>query len=184
MWRPSFPSEKNESHVGLTHENRAEHFTSGLAAVTWDSSSQRKQRGPPQTYSVVLGTTTGRLTQGRDWASLLLQKLSSAVLGLRCCMRAFSRCGEQAFSPVKVGAVAQRWGLLSSWSVGSRTQTVALVCGLRCLLACGLSPPGIEPMSPALVGRFLTTGPPGKSWASLLLLSKEECWMLGKHFSF
>ena len=31
--------------------------------------------------------------------------------------------------------------------------------------ACGIvvPPPGIEPMSPALEGRFLTTGPPGKS---------------------
>ena len=28
--------------------------------------------------------------------------------------------------------------------------------------------PGIEPASPALVGGFLTTGPPGKSWLWLL----------------
>ena len=26
---------------------------------------------------------------------------------------------------------------------------------------------GTEPMSPALVGGFLTTGPPGKSWRAL-----------------
>ena len=32
-------------------------------------------------------------------------------------------------------------------------------------MACGIlvPPPGMEPMSPALEGRFLTTGPPGKS---------------------
>ena len=35
--------------------------------------------------------------------------------------------------------------------------------------------PGIEPMSPALADRFLTTGPPGKSLpsASYTLLSSE-----------
>ena len=36
---------------------------------------------------------------------------------------------------------------------------------LSCPVACGIliPGPGIEPMSPALAGRFLTTGPPGKS---------------------
>ena len=28
--------------------------------------------------------------------------------------------------------------------------------------------PGIEPVSPALAGRFLTTVPPGKSWTTVL----------------
>ena len=37
--------------------------------------------------------------------------------------------------------------------------------GLSCPVACGILVPwpGIEPTSPALEGRFLTTGPPGKS---------------------
>ena len=36
---------------------------------------------------------------------------------------------------------------------------------LSCFKACGIlvPQPGIEPVSPALPGRFLTTGPPGKS---------------------
>ena len=36
---------------------------------------------------------------------------------------------------------------------------------LRCSQACGIlvPQPGVEPTSPALEGRFLTTGPPGKS---------------------
>ena len=36
--------------------------------------------------------------------------------------------------------------------------------GLNCLIACGILVPrqGIELASPALQGRFLTTGPPGK----------------------
>ena len=39
------------------------------------------------------------------------------------------------------------------------------VSGLSCFEACGIlvPQPGIEPVSPALPGRFLTTGPPGKS---------------------
>ena len=36
--------------------------------------------------------------------------------------------------------------------------------GLSCSVACGNLPgPGMEPMSPALAGRFLSTVPPGKS---------------------
>ena len=44
---------------------------------------------------------------------------------------------------------------------------------LSCPVACGtLVPrPGIEAMSLALEGRFLTTGPPGKSLLNLLPLS-------------
>ena len=38
--------------------------------------------------------------------------------------------------------------------------------GLSCSAACGILPgPGLEPMSPALAGGFLTTVPPGKSLA-------------------
>ena len=39
--------------------------------------------------------------------------------------------------------------------------------GLGCPAACGvlIPRPGIKPASLALKGRFLTTGPPGKSWA-------------------
>ena len=37
-------------------------------------------------------------------------------------------------------------------------------CGLSCSMACGIlvPQPGIEPSFPALEGKFLTTGPPGK----------------------
>ena len=35
---------------------------------------------------------------------------------------------------------------------------------LSCSVACGIFPgSGLEPVSPALAGRFLTTAPPGKS---------------------
>ena len=44
-------------------------------------------------------------------------------------------------------------------------------CGTQAQLLCGmwdLPGPGLEPMSPALAGRFLTTVPPGKSSYSFL----------------
>ena len=42
--------------------------------------------------------------------------------------------------------------------------------GLVAPTACGISipQPGIEPVSPALEGGFLTTGQPGKSWKYLI----------------
>ena len=49
--------------------------------------------------------------------------------------------------------------------------SVVVVCGLSCLVACGIlvPRPGIEPVSPVLQGRFLTTGPPGKSLIIVLI---------------
>ena len=46
-----------------------------------------------------------------------------------------------------------------------------MACGLRFLLVCGIlvPPPGIEPVYAVLQGRFLTTGPPGKSSPKKLL---------------
>ena len=43
-----------------------------------------------------------------------------------------------------------------------------MVCGLNCSVVCGIlvPRPGIEPLSPVLVGGFLSTGPPGKSLGS------------------
>ena len=51
-----------------------------------------------------------------------------------------------------------------------------------CPTACGIlvPRPGIKPMSPALAGRFPTTGPPGKSplsfWKHSLLLASQTRW--------
>ena len=49
--------------------------------------------------------------------------------------------------------------------------SLVVACRLSCPAACGiLAPwPGIEPGSPALQGRFLTTGPPGKSLKWIIL---------------
>ena len=48
-------------------------------------------------------------------------------------------------------------------STGSRCAGSAIVAhGPSCSAVCGFFPAGLEPMSPALAGRFSTTAPPGK----------------------
>ena len=86
-----------------------------------------------------------------------------AVLGLHFCGRALSSCGKRG--PL---FIAVRWPLTVAASLVAehRLQTHRLSnCGSRAQLLCGmwdLPRPGLEPMSPALAGGFLTTAPPGK----------------------
>ena len=52
------------------------------------------------------------------------------------------------------------------WHTGSSLRcagSVVVSHNLSCPTACEICQPGIKPMSPALEGRFLTTGPLGKS---------------------
>ena len=107
-----------------------------------------------------------------------------AALGLRCCARAFSNCSERGLLFI---AVCQLLIEAASLAVEHGLQA----CGLQQLAARGLSSggsraverrlsscdarayllrgmwdllgPGLEPVPPALAGRFLTTAPPGKS---------------------
>ena len=101
-----------------------------------------------------------------------------AALALCYCARAFSSCGEQGLFFVAVRglliAVAslvaehglQVRGLQQLWLSGSRAQAQQLWCtGLVVPRHVVSSRPGIEPMSPALAGGFLTTVPPGKSFS-------------------
>ena len=86
-----------------------------------------------------------------------------AVLGLRFCVRAFSSCGERG--PLFI-AVRGPLIIAASLVVGHRLQTRRLSsCGARAQLLRGTwdpPRPGLEPVSPALAGRFSTTAPPGK----------------------
>ena len=86
-----------------------------------------------------------------------------AVLGLRFCARAFSSCGERG--PLFI-AVHGPLTVVASLVAEHRLQTRRLSsCGSRAELLRGmwdLPRPGLEPMSPALAGRFSTTAPPGK----------------------
>ena len=85
------------------------------------------------------------------------------VLGLRFCTRAFSSCGKQG--PLFI-AVRGPLTIPASLVAEHRLQTRKLSnCGAWAQLLCGmwdLPRPGLEPVSPALAGRFSTTAPPGK----------------------
>ena len=85
-------------------------------------------------------------------------RIFTVACGIFCCGTRALHCGAQA---------------------PEHTGSVVVACGLSCPMVCGIlvprrgilvSRPGIEPSSPALGGRFLTTGPPGKSL---------ESWVLG-----
>ena len=86
-----------------------------------------------------------------------------AVLGLSLCVRAFSSCGKRG--PLFI-AVRGPLTIKASVVVENSLQTRRLSsCGSRAQLLRGmwdLPRPGLEPMSPALAGRFSTTVPPGK----------------------
>ena len=86
-----------------------------------------------------------------------------AVLGLHFCARSFSSCGKRG--PLFI-AVRRPLTITTSLVSEHRLQMRRLGnCGSWAPLLCGtwdLPRPGLEPMSPALAGRFSTTVPPGK----------------------
>ena len=94
-----------------------------------------------------------------------------AVLGLRFCARAFSSCGK--WGPLFIAVrgplfIVVRGPLTVAASLVAehRLQTRRLSsCGSRAQplrVMWDLPRPGLEPVSPALAGRFSTTAPPGK----------------------
>ena len=86
-----------------------------------------------------------------------------AVLGLHFCARAFSSCGKRG--PLFI-VVHGPLTIAASLVAEHRLQTRRLSsCGSRAQLLRGmwdLPRPGLEPVSPALAGRFSATAPPGK----------------------
>ena len=111
--------------------------------------------------------------------------LFMAVLGLRFCARAFSSCGERG--PLFI-TVRGPLTIAASLVAEHRLQTGRLSsCGSRAQLLCGmwdLPRPGLEPVSPALAGGFLTTAPPGKprDWNFLMLINIFHSCLLFFHF--
>ena len=86
-----------------------------------------------------------------------------AVLGLRFCARAFSSCGKRGplFITVR-GPLTMAASLVAEHKLQTRRLSS---CGSWAqLLRAMWDPPrpGLEPVSPALAGRFSTTAPPGK----------------------
>ena len=88
-----------------------------------------------------------------------------AVLGLRFCARAFASCSERG--PLFI-AVRGPLTIAASPVAEHKLETRRLSsCGSRAQSLHGmwdLPRPGLEPMSPALAGRFSTTAPPGKPY--------------------
>ena len=86
-----------------------------------------------------------------------------AVLGLRFCARAFSSCSEwgpcfiAVRGPLTIAASLVAEHKLQTRRVSSRGSRAQLLRGMW-----DPPRPGIEPVSPALAGRFSTTAPPGK----------------------
>ena len=78
-----------------------------------------------------------------------------------------SCCGAWALGAQASAAVACGLSSCGTWALEHRLNR----CGALALLLRGtwdLPGPGLEPVSPALSGGFLTTVPPGKSHLSLL----------------
>ena len=96
-----------------------------------------------------------------------------AVLGLRFCAMAFSSFGKRG--PLFI-AVRRALTIVAALVAEHRLQTHRLSsCGSRAKLLRGmwdLPRPGLEPVSPALAGRFSTTAPPGKPWGCFLITAE------------
>ena len=92
-----------------------------------------------------------------------------AVLGLHFCARAFSSCSR--WGPLFI-AVRRPLIIAASLVAEQRLQTHRLsTCGSWASLLRGMwdpPRPGLEPVSPALAGRFSTTAPPGKALVYVL----------------
>ena len=90
------------------------------------------------------------------------------ALGLRFCAWAFCSCGK--WGPLFI-AVRGPLTIAAPLVAEHRLQTRRLSnCGSRAQPLCGmwdLPRPGLEPVSPALAGRFSTTAPPGKPQRSI-----------------
>ena len=91
------------------------------------------------------------------------------MLGLRLCARAFSSCGKRGPLFIEVRGPLT---IVTSLVAEHRLQTRRLSsCGPRAQSLRGMwdpPRPGLEPVSPALAGRFSTTAPPGKPLSCLI----------------
>ena len=114
-----------------------------------------------------------------------LINLFMAVLGLRFCTRASLVAASGGHSSSRCMDLSLSWPLVAEHWLQTRRLSS---CGSRAQLVRGmwdLPRPGLEPVSPALAGRFSTTAPPGKPYHDLL--HSVWCWKhvesLFLHFS-
>ena len=119
------------------------------------------------------------------------------ALGLHCCAWAFSSCGERGLLFVVVCGLPIAVTCCGAWALGTQASVVVACglsscgswalecklgsCGTWALFLCGmwdLPRPGLEPMFPALAGRFLTTVPPGKPHVCCFKPLNLECFVM------
>ena len=102
------------------------------------------------------------------------------MLGLRFCARALSSCGK--WGPLFI-AVRRPLTIAASLVAEHRLQRRRLSsCGSRAQLLRGLwdpPRPGLEPVYPALAGRFSTAAPPGKPLFCFILKEVPFSGLLG-----
>ena len=112
------------------------------------------------------------------------------MLGLHCCVPSFSSCGECGllFVAVRGLLLAVLSLCFRARALGTQSSVVVALglssCGSQALehrlSSCGawallhgmwdLPRPGLEPVSPALTGGYLTTAPPGKPYSVFLIV--------------
>ena len=84
------------------------------------------------------------------------------ALDLHYCTQSLSGCREGGLlSSCSALASHCRGFSCGAWGLG-HMDSVVVAHQFSCHLACGIFPAAIKPISPALSGRVLTTGPPGK----------------------
>ena len=102
-----------------------------------------------------------------------LVNLFLAVLDLHFCARAFSSCGKRGPLFIAVRGPLTITASLVGSTGSRRAGSVVVAHGPSCSAACGDLPrPGLEPVSPALAGRFSTTAPPGKPWTDFFKMQR------------
>ena len=96
------------------------------------------------------------------------------MLGLCFCARAFSSCGKRGplfitvRGPLTIAASLVAEHRLQTRRLNNRGSRAQLLHGMW-----DLPRPGLEPVSPALAGRFSTTAPPGKPQDYILLNERK-----------
>ena len=111
-----------------------------------------------------LGISDLFVTSHLYWSLYKVTFVFLAVLSLHCCVQAFPSVASRTYS-INCGAWASH---CHDFSCGAPAlgQSGLGSCGPQASLPHGmwnLPGPGIEPVSSPVAGRFLTTGPPGKS---------------------
>ena len=104
------------------------------------------------------GTT---MTDEHSFSFIIILLFSYLLFNFWLCWLIIAVCG--------LSLVLVRGLLTVVASLAAERSVSSCVTGLSCPEALwDLPGAGIEPMSPALAGRFLTTGPRGKSWLTLI----------------